>query len=67
LYPSKNDVYWKLTWALGALWFGIVLVLLLQDEPARWLVLVSLVYPLYYMGLSFLIDYRVRRGLPITG
>ncbi len=66
LYPSKNDVFWRVTWALGALWFALVLVLLLADETARWLVLVSLYYPLYYMAMSFLIDYRVRRGLPIT-
>lgn len=66
LYPSKNEVFWRLTWALGAVWFMMVMVLLLQDVPARWLVLVSLYYPLYYMVLSFVIDYRVRRGLPVA-
>ncbi|MGB7340079.1 MAG: CDP-alcohol phosphatidyltransferase family protein [Phototrophicaceae bacterium] len=60
LYPSKNYIYWQVTWALGAVWFVMVFVLLAQVDPNENLVLLSLFYPAYYMLMSFYIDWRVR-------
>lgn len=61
LYPSKNFVFWKMTWALGAVWFVMIFVLLAQPVPDRNLVLISLFYPAYYMVMSFYIEWRIRR------
>lgn len=60
LYPSKNYIYWQVTWALGAVWFVMLFILLAQVNPNQNLVLLSLFYPAYYMGMSFYIDWRVR-------
>jgi phosphatidylcholine synthase len=60
LYPSKNDYWWRTTWALGAVWFVMVIVLLLQSPPDATLVAVSLFYPAFYMGLSFYAEYQIR-------
>lgn len=60
LYPSRNAFLWKTNFALGGLWLALVCVLLLQDVPDRRLVLLSLLYPALYMGLSFYADGRVR-------
>jgi phosphatidylcholine synthase len=65
LYPSKGSTLWRTTWGLGLLWFGLVVALLMQEAPPLPLVLLSLLYPLYYMAASFIVDYRVRRGLPV--
>lgn len=62
LYPSKNYIYWRITWGLGALWFLIVVYLLTQENPSQSVVWFSLYYPAYYMALSFYIDFRLRRG-----
>jgi len=62
LYPSKNYIYWRITWSLGALWFAIVVGLLTQPDPNVNVVLLSLYYPAYYMGMSFYIEYRIRLG-----
>jgi len=62
LYPSRNYVFWRLTWSLGVVWFGIIFVLLAQTPPNMSLVYISLYYPAYYLVMSFYIDYRVRRG-----
>jgi len=66
LYPSKNFIYWRMTWALGILWFILVFVLLAQPEANPTLALISAYYPLYYMLLSFYVDYRVRVGKPLS-
>lgn len=65
LYPSKGSTLWRTTWGLGALWFMLVLFLLFQSQPNLALVAVSLLYPLYYMAASFLVDFRLRRGLNV--
>ncbi len=61
LYPSKNAALWQLSWGLGSLWFVLIIGLLLQPEPPLVLVWVSLLYPLYYLGASFYLDWRLRR------
>ncbi len=62
LYASKNDFLWKTTWALGAVWFGMVVYLLTQSNPPDALVWISLFYPAYYMIASFYADWLVRHG-----
>lgn len=66
LYPSRNYVFWQVTWALGAIWFFMLFVLLAQTVPNPTLVSLSLFYPAYYMLMSFYIDWRVRRSSDIT-
>ena len=61
LYPSKNYVFWKLTWSLGAIWFGMVIYMLFQPVPHPMLILLSLVYPLYYLLASFYVEWSLRR------
>lgn len=65
LYPSKGSTLWRTTWALGAIWFALALYLLAQTQPPQLLILVSLLYPAYYMIASFTVDYRLRRGLRV--
>ncbi len=62
LYPSKNDVLWRTTWLLFVLWNWLVIYLLLQPSPNKWLVAISFLFPLYYMGASFWVDRRLRRS-----
>jgi phosphatidylcholine synthase len=61
LYPSRNTFLWRTTWALGTLWVVMCCWLLLQENPDRNLVLASSFYPLYYMGASFYLEYRLRQ------
>jgi len=61
LHPSRGGPLPRLTVALGAVWALIVLAILL-DLPAwkeGWL-LVSLLYPAYYLGVSWLLIPRMR-------
>lgn len=62
LYPSKNQILWKTSWGLGAVWIALVVYLLFQPEPNQTLILLSLYYPIYYMVASFYVDARIRRG-----
>lgn len=62
LYPSKNQVYWRTSWVLGAIWFLMVLYMLAQPAPSNQLVIISLYYPIYYLVASFYVEWRVRRG-----
>ena len=53
IYPTRTVRLRRLTNILGALWVGVLLVLLSQLPHAHsWLVIVSLYYPLYYIVLS---------------
>lgn len=62
LYPSRNDILWRVSWALGAVWFALVFYILLQPAPDPALIVLSLFYPVYYLVASFVIDYRFRRS-----
>ncbi|MBI5666438.1 MAG: CDP-alcohol phosphatidyltransferase [Chloroflexi bacterium] len=63
LYPSKNQLLRRTSWSLILLWFGIIIYLLLQEQPDLNLVLLSLLCPIYYMVASFYMDRRIRRRL----
>ena len=63
LYPSRNRLLWKTTLALGLLWAGLVVWLLVAEQPPEpRLVALSLCFPLYYLVLSFFLDFRIRCG-----
>jgi phosphatidylcholine synthase len=53
VYPSRTSTLWPLTIVLSLLWGVAALVILSQiPEPSRWLIWLSLLYLLYYIGLS---------------
>jgi phosphatidylcholine synthase len=62
LYPSRNQILWKTSWGLGAVWIVMVIYMLMQPQPESMLVFLSLYYPAYYMAASFYVDWRIRRG-----
>lgn len=54
VYPTRTVRLRLLTNVLGAIWVGVLLLLLSQLPHAHpWLVIASLYYPLYYTALSF--------------
>ncbi len=62
LYPSKNPILSKTTWALGLPWGILVIYLLSQEKPDEGLVWLSLLYPTWYIVSSFYIDWRIRHN-----
>jgi phosphatidylcholine synthase len=63
VYPSRTSTMWPLTIVLSLLWGVAALVILGQfPEPTRWLVWVSLLYLLYYLGLSLYLTLRPSRA-----
>jgi phosphatidylcholine synthase len=63
LYPSQRAPFSRLTNLLGAAWAAMLLVVLARMPAApRPLVLASLAFPVYYMGLSWVISLRSWRG-----
>ena len=54
IYPSRTPRWQVATVALGVLWaFAMAAIIWRLPAPPRWLVWVSLVYPVYYFALSF--------------
>ena len=53
IYPSRTSIHQKLTLALGGIW-GIVNIIILTTYPSHkpWLVWVSLLFAVYYTGMS---------------
>jgi phosphatidylcholine synthase len=53
LYPSRTERLWYLNMALSVLWMAVyaVIVALMPHQPG-WLIVLSLVYPVYYVGVS---------------
>lgn len=62
LYPSRNQILWRTSWTLAAIWFALLFYLLLQETPDRTLILLSLFFPIYYMVASFYVDFQLRRA-----
>ena len=62
IYPSRTVTLRRLTVVSGIAW-GVMLVAIIWQLPAppRWLVLTSLLYPVYYFALSFVLELRRRR------
>lgn len=71
VYPSRTREYRSLTLALSAVWMGAyaVIVAQLPDPSPFWLAL-SLLYLVYYVGLSLLLEVRRRAAraaaVPVT-
>ena len=62
VYPSRTPVLRPLTVTLGALWAAALLVLMLQGRDAsRTLLWASLLFPVYYVVLSLVLNARRRR------
>jgi phosphatidylcholine synthase len=59
LYPSQRTPFSQLTILLCAMW-AILLIFILSNvvQDSRWLVLLSLIFPIYYMVLSWAITLR---------
>jgi phosphatidylcholine synthase len=53
LYPSRTERLWYLNMALSVLWMAVyaVIIALMPHQPG-WLIVLSLVYPVYYVGVS---------------
>jgi len=59
LYPSKNPVARKTTFALGAIWALCSIALLAQfPTPSLQLGWLSMFFPIYYLGLSLILHFR---------
>ena len=61
IYPSQTQVLKKLNIGLGAVWFiTYCLILANFDNPSPALIYLSLLYPAYYLGLSFFLNFKPR-------
>ena len=64
IYPSRTPVLRQLTITLAVLWGLLMLLMLWQmpgvPRPVFWL---SLVFPVYYVGLSLVLDLRRRQSI----
>ena len=63
VYPSRGTAFQALTVGMSAVW-AVLLLLMLWQLPAvsRPVLLLSLAFPVYYLGLSVWLDVRRRRG-----
>ena len=63
LYPSRTEKLWYLNMALSVLWMAVyaVIVALMPDQPT-WLIVLSLIYPVYYVGVSLWLTVTFRGG-----
>ena len=63
LYPSRGAAYQRPTNVLAVIWGALMTVMLWQfPAVSRPLFFVSLLFPAYYVILSFVLDARRRRG-----
>jgi phosphatidylcholine synthase len=65
IYPSRSTILRKLTLTLTCLW-GLAMVALLSQypDPSRWLLWGSLLYVVYYFGLSLYATFRKSTTAP---
>lgn len=64
IYPSRTPILQTLTVALGAVWAALMFVMLWQmPGVSRWSYWLSLVFPVYYTGLSLVLHRRRKRDL----
>lgn len=68
IYPSRSSRYLALTNALGAVWGILVLAIIYGlPEPPRYLVLLSLLFPIYYTALSLWLELLRFKSQPMKG
>jgi phosphatidylcholine synthase len=59
LYPSRNPAMRQWTVALGTVWAILIVVIIYSlPNPNPWVVLTSLFFPLYYLVLSFWLEFQ---------
>ena len=59
LYPSQRAPYSRLTNLLAIVWVASLLMILLRwSVDSRWLILLSLTFPLYYMLMSWALTFN---------
>ena len=64
LYPSQHAPYSRLTNLLAVVWVAALLLILVQwPATPRWLVLLSLAFPAYYLLMSWALTLRRWRGM----
>jgi phosphatidylcholine synthase len=64
LYPSQRAPYSRLTNLLALIWVASLLLILVRlPDEQRWLILLSLLFPLYYMLMSWALTFRLRRAI----
>jgi phosphatidylcholine synthase len=64
LYPSRGAAFQRATLALGFAWAILMLVMLWQFPAVSPVVLIaSMIFPIYYVVLSFWLEFRRRRGV----
>ena len=64
LYPNRAPRPWRAPLIGGGIVWALILLAMLPSYPypAPALVIVSLIYPLFYAGLSIVLDRRARRA-----
>ncbi len=63
LYPSQRTPYSRLTNLLAAAWVAALLMILARwPADSRWLIVLSLSFPLYYMLMSWALTFHRWRG-----
>lgn len=63
LYPSRTVPFMALTLVLGAIWAVLMMGMIWWlDAPPAWVLWPSLVFPVYYIVLSVVLDRRQRRA-----
>ena len=61
-YPTKTRAFRRVTLVLSTIWGGMFIALAaLLPDPPRWLIWLSLYYPLYYLALTVALWWQ-RRG-----
>src|SRR5262245_14691212 len=59
IYPSRSPHLRALTNSLGVLWaLAVLTIIYLLPEPPSWLVFASVLFPAYYVALSFWLAFR---------
>ncbi|RLV50801.1 CDP-diacylglycerol O-phosphatidyltransferase [Nocardioides mangrovicus] len=63
VYPSRTETLWYLNNGLAAAWFVAFAVITAQlPDSADWLVVISLLYPAYYVALSLWLTFATHTG-----
>jgi len=63
VYPSRTPTLRGLTVTLGSAWaLAVALLIWMLPSPPRWLAILSLGFPVYYIVLSFVLNARARQA-----
>jgi phosphatidylcholine synthase len=68
VYPTRTPVWRGLTLSLGAIWAALIVVLIMMlPAVSMTIVLASLIFPIYYVGLSAMLHLRTRGAASTAG